>query len=211
MSLRIIEELRLSSNQYFNQPQKKEGIVLHHTVGGSARSTFDYWQRSSNHIATAFIIERDGTIFEVFPPECWAYHLGLKNTNGVHDKRTIGIEIASEGALIESAGKLYCFDRISPRTEHTTEHFDNGVKWRGFRYFDAYEEAQTASVIELVNHLCLRFQIPRRVPAKLTEFDQRYLNFQGVFGHHHVRPDKSDIHPGFDWEQLIQACSLELS
>jgi N-acetyl-anhydromuramyl-L-alanine amidase AmpD len=209
--MEINKSLRLPNNQFFNQPHAKSGIVLHHTVGGTARSTFEHWKSAPDHIGTAYIIERDGTVFEVFAPEAWAYHLGLKGTGGSHDRRTIGIEIASEGALRESEGKLYCFDRISPRTLHTSAHFDNGEKWRGFRYFDAYEEAQMVSIVDLVNHLCMRFQIPRRVPAKLTEYDPNYLAFKGVFGHHHVRNDKSDIHPGFDWERLIQACSLELS
>jgi N-acetyl-anhydromuramyl-L-alanine amidase AmpD len=207
----INKTLRLPEGQYFKQPQKKDAIALHHTVGGSARSTFDYWKTSADHIATAYIVERDGTIYEVFDPTYWAYHLGVKGSGGQHDKRTIGIEIASEGALIEASGKLYCFGVVSPRTLHTSKNFDNGEKWRGYRYFDAYDEPQMTSVIELVNYLILRFQIPRRVPAKLTEYDPKYVAFQGVFGHHHVRTDKTDLHPGFDWERLNEACQLQLS
>ncbi len=47
--------------------------MLHHTAGGSARSTFNYWNGNATRIATAYIVERDGTIFEVFDPR----HLNL--------------------------------------------------------------------------------------------------------------------------------------
>src|SRR5213082_1851366 len=104
--MNIYSDLRLPPGEYFNAPQAKDLIVLHHTVGGSAKSTFDYWRTDPQHIGTAYIVERDGTIFEVFPPECWAYHLGLKTTSSV-DKRSIGIEIAYEGALLERGGKYY--------------------------------------------------------------------------------------------------------
>lgn len=76
--MNVCTDLRLPVDQYFNETPKKDLIVLHHTVGGSAKSTFDYWRTDPEHIGTAYIVERDGTIYEVFSPECWAYHLGLK-------------------------------------------------------------------------------------------------------------------------------------
>jgi hypothetical protein len=78
----------------------KTQIVLHHTVGGSAQSTFEYWQSNTDRIGVAYILDRDGTIYEVFDPHYWAWHLGLTSSNNrVANQRSIGIEIASEGAL----------------------------------------------------------------------------------------------------------------
>lgn len=88
---------RLDKKDYIPVETKKSLIVLHHTVGGSAKSTIDYWRSDPGRIATACVVERDGNIFEVFDPKFWAFHLGLKGTNGAVDKRSIGIEIASEG------------------------------------------------------------------------------------------------------------------
>jgi hypothetical protein len=28
-------------------------------------------------VATAYVIDRDGTVFELFDPAAWAFHLGL--------------------------------------------------------------------------------------------------------------------------------------
>ena len=38
------QSMRLSAGQFVAEPQSKDLIVIHHTVGGSAKSTFDYWQ-----------------------------------------------------------------------------------------------------------------------------------------------------------------------
>ena len=46
-------------------------------------------------IATAYLVDTDGAIYEVFDPAFWAFHLGLQGTKGKHDKRSIGIEIAT--------------------------------------------------------------------------------------------------------------------
>src|SRR5205085_11648841 len=98
--MNVSTALRLPPDSYFPEKHQKDLVVLHHTVGGSAKSTFEYWRTDEQHIGTAYIVDRDGTIYEVFPPECSAYHLGLKTTRELH-KRSVGIEIASEGALRE--------------------------------------------------------------------------------------------------------------
>jgi N-acetyl-anhydromuramyl-L-alanine amidase AmpD len=189
-------------------------IILHHTVGGSAKSTFDYWRTDPEHIGTAYIVERDGTIYEVFPPECWAYHLGLKiGPMGVVDKRSIGIEIASEGALLNDAreGKYYAFGRMTEQTAFTGAVFDNKTVWRDYRYFAQYAPAAIASVCQLVDKLLTQFSIPRQTPPNRSECDLAgYRNFKGVLTHCQVRSDKTDVHPGFPWEQLTASCKLEL-
>jgi N-acetyl-anhydromuramyl-L-alanine amidase AmpD len=209
----ISTTLRLPQSEYFNAPQKKDLIILHHTVGGSAKSTFDYWRTDPEHIGTAYIIERDGTIYEVFPPECWAYHLGLKiGPMGVVDKRSIGIEIASEGALLEREGKYYAFGRMTEQTAFTGAVFDNKTVWRDYRYFAQYTPAAIASACQLVDKLLTQFSIPRQTPLNRTECDlAAYRHYKGVLTHCQLRSDKTDVHPGFAWDQLIASCKLELT
>ena len=202
---------RLEKKDYIPAETKKTLIVLHHTVGGSAKSTIDYWRSDPGRIATAYVVERDGKIFEVFDPKYWAFHLGLKGTNGTVDKRSIGIEIASEGGLIQRKGVLYCFDKVSERTRFTQDYYEHPEFWRGYRFFDAYADAQAAAVADLINLLCDQFEIPRKTPANHFDADDGYRAFEGIIGHHHVRPDKSDIHPGFPWQRTIDACMLELT
>ncbi len=209
--MQINKSVRLENKDYIQTETSKDLIVLHHTVGGSALSTIDYWKSDPDRIATAYVIERDGVIFEVFDPKYWAFHLGLKGSAGAVDKRSIGIEIASEGGLIQRDGNLYCFGRVSERTLFKQEYYDHGMPWREYRFFDAYSDAQIAAIVELVNHLCDQFKIPRKTPARHFDFDDGYREFTGIIGHHHVRTDKSDVHPGFSWQRLVEECRLELA
>jgi len=70
--------------------------VLHFTAGQSARNAFGTWRRDAQRIGTACLVDVDGTVYEVFPPTQWAFHLGIAGTSR-HDRRSIGIEIATSG------------------------------------------------------------------------------------------------------------------
>lgn len=202
--------------EYFKTVSEKSGICVHHTVGGTARSTFNWWNQDSHMVGTAFIIDRDGAVYNVFDPECWAWQFGLPwdyEEKIAFEKRFIGIELASEGGLLEEDGKFYCFDRISPRTEKPEDEvFDAGSDYRGYRYFDRYEPEQVDSLVELINHLCDEYDIPRRVQAEPTRYYGKQLkNFEGIIGHTMVRRDKSDPAPDPElWERLIDGCNLEV-
>lgn len=202
----VDRSLQLSDAQYLQEAHPKDLIVLHHTAGGSARSTFNWWQEGDpKRIATAYVVERDGTIFEVFDPRFWAFHLGLRGTGGRVDRRSVGIELASEGWLEERDGELLAFGR-----PFEGEVYDHGSEWRGHRHFAAYTDDQVAAAIALVDHLCELFAVPRRTPADHEGFDRALFEFQGIVGHHHVRADKTDLHPGFPWDRLVEEARLEV-
>lgn len=205
----IDRSLRLSADRYFGEVLPKSLIVLHHTVGGSALSTFRSFQSRPGRIATAYLVERDGTIFELFDPRLWAFHLGIPGAGGALDRRSIGIELANEGALFGERGDLHAFGEPGEGTPFTGEVFDPGRPWRGHRWFAAYTGAQTEAAIELVDHLLGAFGVARRTPADHGGA-LRDLRFRGVVGHHHLRDDKSDPHPGFPWSRLVERCRLSV-
>jgi N-acetyl-anhydromuramyl-L-alanine amidase AmpD len=100
MSLDIVRKQRLHPDKYFDTDTSKSQIYLHHTVGGSAASTIGWWNTSKIRVGTSYVVDVNGVVYEVFPPEKWAYHLGLKtNFNKQANMQSIGIEICSEGAL----------------------------------------------------------------------------------------------------------------
>lgn len=217
MPIKISRNLRLPETEYLQEQYRKDLVVLHHTVGGSAHSTFTWWKTDRNskglprRIATAYIVERDGTILEVFPPECWAYHLGLKRTRGAVDKRSIGIELASEGPLLHRAGNFYAFGRLSERTLFSGEVYDNHFAYREqYRYFAAYTNPQIQATAVLVDMLIRRWGIPRVMPRNSFKADfEKYRAYKGVLGHAHLRTDKTDPHPGFPWDSLACHCDLK--
>jgi hypothetical protein len=215
MALEINSTLRLPQTEFFNNRVEKTGICIHHTVGGTAESTFNWWNSDSSMVGTAYIIDRDGTLYEVFDPECWAWQFGLRWADEdriAFEKRFIGIELASEGGLLEESGKYYCFDRISSRTEKPREEaFDVGSSYRGYKYFDRYEPEQVDTLVELVNNLCDQFHIPRKVKADPTQYyGEGVKDFEGIIGHVMVRKDKSDPAPIPEfWERLKSDCNLQ--
>lgn len=202
----------LKEGQYIKEVTKKTGIVLHHTVGGTAQSSIDYWNSNAERVGTAYIIDRDGTIFEVFDPKYWSFHLGLKGTNGSVDKRTIGIELASEGGLVQVEGQVKRFyNAKTGGLVHKDEYIDLGQPWRGYRFYDKYEDAQINAMLALLDKLCRDFSITRAMPDDPRVFDSKWTKLEGVFSHSHVRQDKSDLHPGQPdiWQRMITELNFE--
>lgn len=213
----IDRSLRLPDGDYFHpdSPSLKTGIALHHTVGYSVHSTVSWWRKNGQNVGTAYLIARDGTIYEVFDPKAWAWQFGLKwpkEQKLQFEKRFIGIEIASEGGLTKSNGNLYCFSKFSDRTRKDwSEAFDYGEVYREYQYFDKYENAQVDSVISLINYLCQEFNIKRQLPSDYLGFHGKKLTeFEGIIGHSNVRMDKSDPVPDHVfWKRIIDDTGLQ--
>ncbi len=201
--------LALPSSQYYPVETRKDLLILHFTAGGSARSAVETWRASPEHVATAYVVDLDGTVYEVFPPTCWAYHLGIKGGT-VHERRSIGIEIVNVGPLQacegdrpalnwwpKDWGQQYCsLDESTKYVEST---------YRGKRYFATFPEPQVDAVSRLVRHLCDRFTLERRLPDRSHRLDYDptlFADHKGIATHVNFRPDKWDIGPAFDWERL---------
>ncbi|MCZ2152583.1 MAG: N-acetylmuramoyl-L-alanine amidase [Bryobacterales bacterium] len=201
--------MALSPGQFLTERHRKDLIVLHFTAGTSCESAYRTWEGTTDRIATAYGVDPDGSIVEFFPPECWAFHLGIKGTHQ-HDQRSIGIEIANVGPLKPDPrnasglnwwpnnwGARYCNFAEAERYREAT--------FRGIRYFAAMPEIQQRAVGDLVRELCDRFSIPREASpgARSGEFDpQAFASYQGVATHSNFRRDKWDVGPAFNWDFL---------
>lgn len=190
---------------------KKDLIVLHFTAGTTARSAYQTWLNESKPVATAYLVERDGTIYEVFDPSYWAFHLGVKKgPKGVHDRRSIGIEIANVGPLKASSADPNLLNWWPNKWQTrwcTVDEQDRYVKasYRGIDYFASFPHAQLDAVAQLVSYLCDRFGIKKKLPpaARRGQCDLAYFQtFKGIASHQNFRTDKWDIGPAFDWSRL---------
>jgi len=209
----------LKDGQYVQVESKKTKICIHHTVGGTAKSTIDYWNSTPDRVAVSYVIERDGTIYEAFDPKYWAYGLGLKPEECIVpdkysipvasiEKSTIGIELASEGALIYNDDKLHNF-RLG-NIYKGTGYIKLDKVWRGYQYFDQYEPAMLNSLYGLIDYLMVKFPtIERKVLSTYNTIDvSKFETFSGVFGHYHIRTTKTDPHLQFSWEDVSNRCKL---
>lgn len=205
----------LDKSQYVVEDVEKLAIVLHNTEGASALSTIESWSHDSQRVAVAYVIERDGTIYEVFPPGMWAWHLGSSSMLGIsqedaehYNSSTIGIELANEGPLKRGrSSAYYCFDSTNPKNTYKGRPwgmgFDDMVteQWRDGKYWAAYPSPQMVALGKLVDGLCKKYNIPRVCTGNL-DYNVETLKFSGVYCHANVRKDKMDLHPGFDWNTL---------
>ncbi|GIU80878.1 MAG: hypothetical protein KatS3mg005_4116 [Bryobacteraceae bacterium] len=209
---------RLPESAYFPQRVPKDLIVLHGTASSTARSVFETWRNpASGRIATAYVVDRDGRIYEMFPPECWAYHLGMRVRNPGHynDRRSIGIEIVNPGPLRpdpeggdtlnwwpDNFRRPWC--RISEKEKYVRREY------RGFRFYASYTAEQETAVRQLVAWLCRRFAIPRLLPpaAQRGVCDPDvFCRFRGIAAHQNFRADKLDVGPAWNWDCLLDAAS----
>ncbi len=202
----------LPPGQYYTDRPSKDLIVLHFTAGTTAKSAFDTWVADPQHVAAPYIVDTDGSIYELFNPVQWAFHLGVKGTNGRHDKRSIAIEIVNAGPLkVDSshANVLNWWPR-NFRTRYcglgeNAKYLKVERTFRTVDYFAAFPLVQIEAVRDLLAYLCDEFSISRHLPPVDRHFkhDLAYFeNYTGIASHANFRADKWDIGPAFDWDAL---------
>lgn len=202
----------LPPGQYYSDRPSKDLIVLHFTAGTTAQSAFDTWIADPQHVAAAYIVDSDGSIYELFSPAQWAFHLGVKGSNGRHDKRSIAIEIVNPGPLkldSSDSGVLNWWPRDFQTRYCGLEESHKYLKlehdFRGVGYFAAFPAVQIAAVGDLLAKLCTDFAIPKHLPPTNKHFqhDAAYFeSYRGIASHANFRADKWDIGPAFDWSAL---------
>jgi N-acetyl-anhydromuramyl-L-alanine amidase AmpD len=189
----IIDNL-LDADQYFQDPQPKKQIVLHHTAGGpSAKNAIHGWNFNPEKVGTAYVIDGDGTVYKAFEPEDWAYHLGLKTDSNLKlNKESIGIEVCNWGQLIEKDGQYYNYVNKEVPANQVVQM----QKFRGYEYYHEYNAAQVESLRQLVLFLADKFNIPTDYRSDMWDISTDALSGKaGIYTHVSYRKDKNDMSP----------------
>ena len=193
-----ISKIPLKENQYYTKEYPKKYIFLHHSAGGSAASSVAHWASNPEHIATPYIIDRDGTIYECYSPSLWAYHLGVKGNSQI-EKESIGIEICNYGALTMKEGKLLTYTKREIPAEKAVK-----VDFRKYIYWESYTPEQIASLKLLLPYLLDKFKIPLQPDRKdFWEYKNPSTLPPGIYSHTTVRKDKIDIFPQKELIDLV--------
>ena len=201
---------RLPHGKYFAEENKKDLILLHFTAGGTTSGAFQSWVTQTIQIGTPYILDPDGTVYEIFDPKYWAYHLavtGASAENHKHDKRSVPIEVVSMGPLKRTGDMLYCWPNNYQTKFCNVNDTSKYVKssYRGFDYYAAFTDAQKKALPELVDYIAQTFGITKTLPPveKRGDFDMAfYGHWTGIASHQNFRPDKFDIGPAWDWSLL---------
>ena len=199
--------------QYYKQEQTKRIIVLHHTVSGvGVTGDINWWQQTPERVATPVILDREGTVHQIFSPKYWAHHLGIKSrmlrqmsssvTNDRLNQISIGIEIDSWGGLIKKNGKFL----TGAGTEIPACNVQEYPKgYRGFYAFEKYTTAQILSLRELLLQYSKDFGISLKYQEEMWDYNAKALKGTwGVWSHTSYRPDKADAHPQPELIQMLK-------
>lgn len=212
-----------TSDYFYAVEHLKVRIVLHFTAG-NVRSDLQSLTVNKRHVSTAFVVGRDGTVFNLFPSKFWSGHLGAgignANTGNAQDKATIGIEISNYGYLIPKEGNLETiysriYNEVAKKnnpvdvycSQSDTEAYTVISKpFRGQNHFATFTAAQIDNLIILLRFLTKKYSIPR----DFLPLESRYkatnevLSFKGIVSHINYRESgKWDIGDAFPWEELI--------
>lgn len=207
--MKILLTEALPEFEYIKEEARKTMIVLHHTVSAVGKYVDDWFKadKGKSRVAVAYVIDKDGSIYQLFDPKYWAYHIG-KGSEMRHNQKSIGIEIVNEGPLykIEDTNEYrWWIDNDYPQGRYKYEGvaFESPSEWRGYHYFASYTEEQMRSVMELLDYLIPLFGIKSRcIPS--FDYDKGFLDYKGVIMHCNVREDKTDLSVAFNISRIAQ-------
>lgn len=205
---------------YYKEETEKERIVLHFTVGNLRGDLTTLM--GEDHVSVPYLIARDGTIYQLFDPKYWSYHLGQGAIGGnqVESKKTIGIELSNYGPLrlnraypkldtvYSTAAKpdVYCDLKDEAQFMRVPDGF------RGYTFFASHTDAQYNALNALIDYLTERFDIDRFFLPESERYDvvRDVPDFSGIVSHINYRQSgKWDIGPAFDWNRIIQGITAQ--
>lgn len=202
-----IIRVQFPDSQFVKEETAKTQIVLHHTASGPGiDGDLAWWRKTPERVATHFIIDRAGQIYQLFDLRYWGWHLGLSNkdfssmgcTYRNLDKTSVGIEIDCWGHLQKAPdGKCYPTGMIGKARPVTDiQEYCPSNKWRGYTMFERYTNAQVTALKDLLHDLCAQLNIPKTYHIDMWGASTNALKgTPGIWTHASYRKDKSDCHP----------------
>ncbi|MGB0524439.1 MAG: N-acetylmuramoyl-L-alanine amidase [Flammeovirgaceae bacterium] len=198
------------TSYYYDQTMPKKKVVVHFTAG-YLKSDIFYLTKKNNKVSVAFVIGRDGIIYNLFHSGKWSYHLGRGSVggNGTNSKASIGIELSNIGPLKRIGDNLvtvYSDSDVYCTIEDKDQYVEIENDFRGYTYFAAHTDAQYKSLAILLRYLTAKYDIPRAFLDEPLRYEtnEQAAGFEGIVTHINFRKSgKWDLGPGFDWKRLI--------
>jgi len=214
--------IKVPWTKYNKEVSSKNQVVLHHTVSGDGITgdlkTWEQWRT----VSTPIIIDRDGTINQLFSSKYWSHH--LKAGNSELDKHSIGVELDNWGGLIKGDGSTRQFGKrrdgspnmVNMKVGAFYATYGNEVKcpitrydegFRGYKYFESYTVPQLRSLGELLLLWNQRYDIPLDYHEDMWQRSQNALSgTPGIWAHVSYRypAAKQDAHPQPELIQMLK-------
>ena len=181
-------------------------IVIHYTLDTKASQTIREFSTNKKHVAAHYVVDRDGTIYQLVDDKYVTYHA----TNYTVNLQSIGIEIVNLGWVTKYKDKFYNY-RGKP---YFGEVVDIGVPWKpnselnDYQYWQPFTDEQYESLELLIDHLTSTYDIPKELyspsPILYDPDSESVQEFRGLLGHAVIWPKKWDPGPVFDWSKVLR-------
>jgi len=184
--------------RYKANKRKPSMIVTHYDVCLSAKSCFKVLK--NRKISSHFVIDNDGTIFQMVDTQHSAWHAGIRRVN----KAAIGIDISN--AVYTKYQPWYRKKGFGPRP------IMSGLKIHGVKLSDylGFYPVQIEAYKVLVKTLCKHYNIPIQMPMdsnnkvlRGVSLTAKQSKFKGIVNHFHVSRKKIDV-ANLDWDQVLK-------
>lgn len=222
LQMRDIKFLDFPTDQFKKVKTKKTQVVLHTTAGNSADSAIGWWLITPEDVATHFIVDRDGQIYQCYNTDYWAYHIGpIKDSvfkNAGIPKRpesyklneiSVGIEIVSWGPLYYDKDEFFSYTGKKVPKDEVYCHNDPHGEYPWCPFFNklginrdkcCYYHEITPQQIESVRRILVLLNEKKGIDITynddIWEVNSRALQgLPGLYTHNSYRPDKSDADP----------------
>lgn len=219
--------LIMEPDEYYPGPHQPEYVFYHHTAGWhNPYNVVKQWNNDNRgKIGTEWVIggpsirdgskRFDGQIVKCMSDGAWAHHLGAVDRN-MHTN-SIGIEVCNFGPLSQSGQG---FKTYAGQCVDDSQIEDLGFKWRGYRYWHKYSNAQLEALYSLTKMITLEHSIDLNIGLKqwLNELkgDKQFHAFdyyesakngdiKGLLSHSNVRSDKLDMSPQKNLIEMIKS------
>lgn len=99
MTARYITPIPRPSPNHNTRTCPIDMIVLHYTGNGTLEQVLNKLADPASKVSAHYVVDKDGTVYEMVNPDRRAWHAGVSNWQGKRDinSRSIGIEIINNG------------------------------------------------------------------------------------------------------------------
>jgi N-acetyl-anhydromuramyl-L-alanine amidase AmpD len=175
--------------------KRKTQIILSDTKRGYRDyiQSLRYRYNGKNPYLPNYVIDKDGNVFKIMDPDRYSKYMGHEK----YDKNSIIICLENYGWVkknpLEPSYTNWIGDIYKKKVYEK--------KWRGYFFWDIYEENQIISLTALINELCDKFNIPKECLGHNVRQDG-VENFRGVTSRSNYDSEHKDVNPSFNFKLL---------
>lgn len=153
-------------------------LIIHYTAGTTASGAVSWFQNKDSQASAHLVIDRDGSIIQMVPFNCRAWHAGKSKWGNLENMNqySIGIELVNAGKLRKNSADQWVSwsNTIIPNAEVTVSRHKDESSEAGWHEYTEIQ-LETVTKVSMVLH--------------------KTYNFTDILGHDDVSPGRK-VDPG---------------